>query len=380
MKWGKYKIGEFLDRQLKVFDLDELAFYKRLTIKTKGQGVSLRDEEQGFNIGTKRQFLVEKQEFLLSKIDAMNGAFGIVPEECDNGIITGNFWTYKINVSIANIDYLGLLAEGQIFTQFSFQASSGSTNRKYLDEKKFLNLEIPLPPLPEQKRIVAKLDAVKSKIEKIKQLRAEQEREIKNFLYSKFIDLKKEYENKPLSYALELSLDEIPVNPVEEYLFAGVYGFGKGLFISGIQNGQTSYKVFNKLHSNHIVLSKVKGWEGAIALVTEKFEGLFLSPVYPTFKAKEGININYVAEYCKLPTFWQKLLDKSKGIGARRNSIGEKAFLSVNIPLPPIEIQNKIVLQLDKLNAIKSGHKKTLNELNELLPSLLDKAFKGKLQ
>ena len=42
----------------------------------------------------------------MSKIDARNGAFGIVPPEADGAIITGNFWVYDVNPEIANIDYL----------------------------------------------------------------------------------------------------------------------------------------------------------------------------------------------------------------------------------------------------------------------------------
>jgi restriction endonuclease S subunit len=49
------------------------------------------------------------------------------------------------------------------------------------------------------------------------------------------------------------------------------------------------------------------------------------------------------------------------------------------VPVPSIEIQKEFVELLEKTNAIKEHHKKTEQELTELMPSLLNKAFKGDL-
>lgn len=47
---------------------------------------------------------------------------------------------------------------------------------------------------------------------------------------------------------LNVEIDANEVEPTESYRFAGVYGFGKGIFKRGIKDGKTSYKVFNRLH------------------------------------------------------------------------------------------------------------------------------------
>ncbi len=259
-------------------------------------------------------------------------------------------------------------------------SSGTNVRRKTLYPDVFENFKISLPPLPEQQRIVSKIESIKSRVEQIKELRAAQEKEMKNLRYSLFEKLKYEFKLGQIGDLIEVSLDPVSVDPTEEYLFAGVYGFGKGLFVRGIQQGNdTTYKTFNRLHEGQIVMSQPKGWEGAISYVEKEFEGLFLSPVYTTFSAKENCNIKFVSEFCKLPTTWQKMLDVSKGIGARRNSIYSADFLRLEIPLPPIEEQNRIVSLLEKLNRIKEQHQQTEQELTELMPSLLDKAFKGEL-
>ena len=66
--------------------------------------------------------------------------------------------------------------------------------------------------------------------------------------------------------------------------------------------------------------------------------------------------------------------------GTSNVSLNINKIAGIKIPLPPIEKQNRIVSLLDKLNDAKAYHTKTIQELNELMPALLDKAFKGELQ
>ena len=147
-------IGEFLKRDKTAVSIEDDKKYKRVTIKVRNGGIFLRDEAKGRNIGTKNQFLISKGQFLLSKIDARNGAFGVVPDELDGGIITGNFWTFDVNYNIVNPYYLTLLTTTQAFVSFCEQASNGTTNRHYLQESLFLNIKVPVPSLEEQNKLV----------------------------------------------------------------------------------------------------------------------------------------------------------------------------------------------------------------------------------
>ena len=148
------RIGEFLKRNKTAVAIEDDKTYKRATIKVRNGGIFLRDEEIGSKIGTKNQFLISKGQFLLSKIDARNGAFGVVPEVLDGGIITGNFWTFDVDYSIINPHYLALLTTTEAFIQFCEQASNGTTNRHYLQEPLFLNIKVPVPSLEEQNELV----------------------------------------------------------------------------------------------------------------------------------------------------------------------------------------------------------------------------------
>lgn len=128
--------------------------YKRITIKTKNGGVVLRDELPGKFIKTKVQYRISSGQLAVSKIDARNGAFGIVSKETDGAIITGNFWVFNIDAEKALPDYLTLVLSSSFFIQAWFECSNGSGNRLYLQEEKFLRYPIPLPPIDIQRRLL----------------------------------------------------------------------------------------------------------------------------------------------------------------------------------------------------------------------------------
>lgn len=154
-KYPMAKIGSFLSRSKELVTLQDNIVYKRVSVSTIGKGIAVRDTKLGKDIGTKKQYLVKKGQFLLSKIDARNGAFGVVPEEADGAIITGNFWAFDVDYNLLNPQYLVLVTQTKQFVGFAEKCSNGTTNRHYLQDDAFLQQSIPLPSLEEQERILA---------------------------------------------------------------------------------------------------------------------------------------------------------------------------------------------------------------------------------
>lgn len=166
-KYSLMRIGDFLTRNKTGIEIQDNETYKRATIRVRNGGIYLRDIQDGRYIGTKKQFLIKAGQFLLSKIDARNGAFGVVPEELDGGIITGNFWTFDVDYAIINPHYLTLLTTTKQFIDFCEQASNGTTNRHYLQEPLFLNIKVTVPSLEEQRELV---NAFNEKVDEVRRL------------------------------------------------------------------------------------------------------------------------------------------------------------------------------------------------------------------
>ena len=178
-------IGTFLMRNKTAIDVKNNVIYKRVTIKTNGGGVCLRDQKSGKDIGTKKQFVVKEGQFIVSKIDARNGAFGVVPPEANNAIITGNFWTFDVNTNIIIPQYLALLTATQEFMFFAEKASNGTTNRHYLQEPLFLSQQIPLPSLEEQNKIIAAYNATIAQADNLSQQAVKINDKIETYLKEK---------------------------------------------------------------------------------------------------------------------------------------------------------------------------------------------------
>jgi type I restriction enzyme S subunit len=155
------KIGEFLNRSKISIDIQDDLQYNRVTIRINHNGVSLRDSEIGKKIGTKKQFILKAGQFIVSKIDARYGAFGIAPDEVEGAIITGNFWAYDVDKKKVNIEWFNQFTNSPDFYNICERASSGITHRKYLDEKFFLNYEILLPSVDEQLIQIEKINTQK---------------------------------------------------------------------------------------------------------------------------------------------------------------------------------------------------------------------------
>ncbi|KLD96386.1 MULTISPECIES: restriction endonuclease subunit S [Aliarcobacter] len=204
------KIGSFLKRNKTQVIVDDNTTYKRVTIKLYNNGVFLRDTEIGKNIGTKKQFSIKEGQFLLSKIDARNGAFGIATNEVDGAIITADFLAFDIDKSRINPDFLVLITTTKKFMQFAQSASSGTTGRQRIDESKFLNTKIPLPKLDIQKQIVEnyqnKINLANEQGQKAENL----EKDIEEYLYSK-LGLEKDNNSKSNNLLNFISFEKLMV-------------------------------------------------------------------------------------------------------------------------------------------------------------------------
>lgn len=401
------RIGDFLTRNKTQIEVKDEESYKRVTIKINNGGIFLRDIEIGKNIGTKNQFLVKKGQFLLSKIDARNGAFGVVPLEVDGAIITGNFWTFEVDYSKINPHFLALLTTTPEFIKFSENASNGTTNRHYLQEDLFLNVKIPLPSLEEQNQIV---QACNNRIIEAKRLEDEAnglEKGIQKYLFDELGVVKsnssfainglsflayKEIERWALSHLLKQRLYSFknvkhPILPIKTLLTFFEGGKTPSTSRNDFWGGDiywTSAKDMKELYlkSAQDKITKIAVKEGGLKVYPKgTLLGVFRSgilrhsfPVALT-EAETAINqdlkamgINeeivlkdYFLNY--LNVFQKMILERSQKEGVTVESINTDEFLEIPVIIPPIETQRIISIQIQSIRN-EVANRKNLAERN----------------
>jgi len=105
------------------------------------------------------------------------------------------------------------------------------------------------------------------------------------------------YPQVPLGEVLRAAPDEVVVEPDEMYRVAGIYSFGRGLFARPtIQGTDTKYKTLFRLREDQFVYSRLKAFEGAVAIVDGQFDGAFVSQEFPQFNAvRERVDPTFLA-------------------------------------------------------------------------------------
>jgi type I restriction enzyme, S subunit len=154
-----------------------------------------------------------------------------------------------------------------------------------------------------------------------------------------------------LREVLRPDLESVRINPAENYEMVGIYSFGRGLFRKEpVQGSSTSYKFFYRLKSDHFVMSQLFGWEGALALSSPEFAGLYVSPQFPTFQCdRQRLYERFLGWFARMPSFWDDLATRTRGMGDRRRTLNPEALLVSKIPLPPLDEQHRIVSRIEEL-------------------------------
>ena len=376
--WPKVALGELISRADETAVLDPIEQYHEVTIKLWGKGVISRGKVLGSDVVSVRR-MVRANQLILSKIDARNGAIGMVPPELDGAIVSNDFPSFAFHdPGKCDPAFMGWFVRSTPFVELCKAASEGTTNRVRIKEDRFLNQQISLPPLAEQQRIVARLDALAEKTRQLEAHLDAAENASAALLLSLHHKLGADRRVR-LGDIIELHEVAEPIRAEGQYPQVGVRGFGGGLFAkAAIAGSGTAYKSFNRLYADAIVLSQVKGWEGAIALCPTELDGMFVSPEYRTFRCKPAeASPKYLGELFRTEWFWSQLQEATRGVGARRERTRPEQFLNIHLPMPELVDQLKIAEILTKQIPLKTKHAAIREANAALLPATLERLFQS---
>ena len=355
--------------------------YKQITVRLWGKGLSLRGKIHGSQIEATRQIRVKAGQFLVSRIDARHGAFGIVPPTLDGALVSSDFPCFEINREIVLPNYLEWYARTYDFVDLCRRVSEGSTNRVRLKETKFLNMTIPLPPLDDQRRVAAKLESLIAKIDEAKLLQSEIQADAQVMLHSVFQQVIEGAKFYPMSEVAPIVRRKVEVEMDGEYPELGVRSFGKGTFHKPVLNGiDVGTKKLHRINPGDLVFSNVFSWEGAIAVVQPEDEGRVGSHRFITCVPKPGIaTADFLRFYLLTEEGIEKVREASPGGAGRNRTLGLKKLEKIKVPVPAYDKQLWFDSLQTKATAIKQAHAANQTELDALLPAILDKAFNGAL-
>lgn len=256
------------------------------------------------------------------------------------------------------------------------------------------NLEIPLPPLPEQKRIADILD----KADRLRRTNQELLDAYNELQKSVFLDMfgdpvtnPKRWELTKFNEIIENLLGGISIGGEQRKIKKDEYGVLK---VSAVSSGQFRNKEYKAVNSNEVpekittlkrgdlLFSRANTRElvGAVAIVDRDYRNLFL----PDKIWRIDVKNSYVSQYYLYNLFTNKrfrpeITKIATGTSGSMLNISKEKLRNLILPLPPLPLQNQFAQIIENIEFQKALVKKSRKESEDLFHALEQKAFSGQL-
>jgi type I restriction enzyme S subunit len=399
--WPQVPLGNLLERVQRRELVEPNKTYDILGAHWYAKGLYTKDVKPGIQIRAKYLYRVERGDFVYNRLFGWKGSFAIASEENDGCYVSNEFPCFLVNRERLDSQYLWYYFSRSSVWNAALGLSSGGTptSRNRLKEDKLLAMRIPLPPLAEQRRIVARIEELAAKVEAARALR-EEAIELEDKLMGSA-----EREIWPDS-----SLHDAPsLSSVTTHLARGRQSRqgSSNHYLVKTRHVQMGEYVRSEMTLDSEVAAKVKpeallrqsdvliacsaaGCLGRVAFYDDTERTASTDTHVAIARAsKEVILPEYLYAYLRGAQGQFQLRSRERGdwkrekVGFRLTELNLSDLKRVPVPLPSLSEQRHIVAYLDdlqaKVNAVKQRQAATAKALDALLPSILDQAFKGEL-
>lgn len=384
--WPIVALGDVLAHRKEFVVIDDLQNYRRPRVQLHAQGIVLRDEVPGALIKTKKQQVCRAGEFLVAEIDAKVGGFGLVPPSLDGAIVSSHYFLFVADEVQLDRRFLEWFVKTPGFRDQV--EAQGSTNYAAIRSADVLGYRMPLPPLAEQRRIVARIEEVAGKVAQAQTARDSASHELLLLFERTRAEVFRDALNQHSCRLDELALLErgkFSHRPRNDARFFG--GNHPWIQISEIESADRYITKWSQtLNDQGLTISKkfpkgtilisIAATIGAVGIlefdccVPDSIVGL--TPLHDTNSEFLYHYVGYIRNH----------LEQVAPQSAQKN-INLQILSPLLAPRLPIEHQRQIASYLDGLGgrvaATRGAQAHAARELDALLPAVLDRAFKGEL-
>jgi type I restriction enzyme S subunit len=377
--------------------------YRILGAHWYAEGLYVKDTLPGSQIRADKVFSVEEGDFVYNRLFAWKGSFAVATAANAGCYVSNEFPCFVVNPDKADANFLWRYFSRVSAWEEALGLSTGGTptSRNRLKEEKFLAMEIPLPPLIEQRRIVARIEELASKINEARTLRINTVNEMDAIMRSVVTRIDQYLRTKHSVAELEDfasgqrgALRSGPFGSAllhSEFVIEGIPAIG----IQDVQENRfeltrrwnVTPEKAEELRRYTIkprdILVTVMGTLGRACVVPDDI------PRMVSTKHVWTVTIDQTRAEPKWVSYWLNFSSLvrddllGQGTGTAIPGLNGEKIRALFLPDIPLLDQQNIVAELDALqaqvDALKKLQAETAAELDALLPSILDKAFKWQL-
>jgi type I restriction enzyme S subunit len=391
--WQNRKLGDVLQKTETVNPLQtpnkEFDYIDVSSVSNATFSIKETQRLKGKDAPSRARKLVKDKDVIFATIRPTLRRIAIVPKHLDNQICSTGYFVLRANPEIAHrYLFYCLFAEDFMGRMESLQKGASYPAVTDGDVK---SQEIPVPPLPEQERIVGILDEAFDGIAKAK---ATAEANLQNARALFQSHLQTVFSKKGEGWVEKRLADLSRIN----------YGYTESasaekvgphfLRITDIQDNRVDWTTVPycpideinlpkyKLADGDIVFARTGATTGKSYLVTNPPNAVFASYLIRVQMKERELLPQFVNLFFQTHSYWDKI--RAGVSGSAQGGFNATKLGELSIPFPnSIEIQKSIVADLDVLQAetqrLESLYQNKLNSLDELKKSLLHQAFTGNL-
>lgn len=339
--------------------------------------------------------VIHTDDVIMSTVRPYLKSFTIIPKEFDDQICSTGFAVLSCQEWIIPKYLFYVLFSDIVIHQCNEMMIGAHYPALRFDQ--VAQIMIPLPPIEEQKRIVSRLEQLVSRAEEAKRLRRmakEETEKIMQAALNKVFSRAKEEgwdwikledcckinpscsEIKHLPDDIEVTF--VPMTAVNE--ITGRIEKPEVRLLGEVRRGYTYFKEGDILFAK--ITPCMENGKSAIARNLINGIGFGSTEFHVLRPLKDRVISEWVHYYIRQKSFRDEAARNMTGsVGQQRVPV--QFMKSVKIPLPSLDEQRKLVTYLNKMTekvgTLKIIQQKTEEDIEKLIPAILDKAFKGEL-
>jgi len=360
--------------------------YDEIGVRSFGRGIFHKDPVEGGALNQKRVFRIEPGDLVISNVFAWEGAIAVASQAESGRIGSHRFMTFVPIAERIDTAWATWFFRSDPGMKLIRRASPGSAGRnRTLAIKRFEALEIPLPPIEEQRRVARRLDSISSLRQEVDRRSSSANTMVRALAISitnrpdmnAAAKARLGWTKTDLASILTPATEPVDVEPDRSYPNLGIRSFGNGVFRKpDIDGGATSARSLHRVRAGQVIYSRLFAFEGAYGLVTPEFHGHFVSNEFPAFDVDaDSVDAQWLVTYLRSPDRWRELAATSKGLGVRRRRVPVEAVLGYAVWLPPLLQQRAMMRLLDRLHLTSDARSAAQKRIEALLPSAVNLAF-----
>lgn len=371
-------LGDVAPLVRRKIEIDPDTSYTEIGVRSFLKGIFHRRTIKGSDFDWQDLFLVQSGDLVFSNLMAWERAIGLAAER-DGGCV-GNHRMLTcapdpLRIVPGFLHYFFHTPSG--YGQLA-SASPGSIARnKTLPPSALSKVQVPLPHLDEQHRIVARLDAVSSRLSARAEAAERQEAELAAMLQQAFARITAGSPRARMADVAPLVRREVTIEPETLYTEIGIRSFFRGMFPRRtIAGAEFTWQSLYRIEAGDVVFSNLMAWERGIALAAEADAGCVGNHRMLTCAADPARLLpGFLFFYFTTREGFSQIEAASPGSIARNKTLSPQGLAAIEVPLPSLDAQQWFEALRLKADAIRSLNATAADDAAALMPAMLHQTF-----